>query len=727
MIWPVNCTGLFIFQPIPYQPMKHLYAFLITLASAGVFAQVETTNDTIKNDTELDEIVIEKKKKAIEKRADRTIFNFEDQPHLNSGSLMDGLKKLPGLIISDVAGMMYQGKALQVYMDGRPLNIYSNELTSYMEGLPANSIEKVEIITHPGAEFPATSGGAIINIVSSKNSKQYLSATYSNGYSYTKYDESRHRFNNSLLVSSGGKGYSWQVNGGQSYGDGYQTSRFADDNVLLTQNYSDRVNRFYYLRSGVKIELGKDRLLLNYDFNTNKNTSYVAATGTEIPSGNAFFTDDKSRTDRFYHDGMVTYQKRFEDTQKKLDFRFNYNNNKSDFGLDSRVNDDSVLENNSNQNFVQFKTDYTQDISLLDKTKISAGVLADHLDFTAGSFGTTNLEYTRSTYAAYGETQVTYKKFDFILGGRLESYDIKGNTDTDDLIPFNLTRFFPNATIQYNLMPQVYFNTSFNKKISLPDTGSLNPNNTNYQNPNVGFFGNPNLDPSIFNNYEIELSAFEYFSIGYSYTDAKDIIVNRIIQNENGAASVSVNVPNSSIRNFNIGLPLPYMLFTKGLDAVLKMDFNPDEINFIYLYAGNQLHDIPGLDTKAVWNFHVSSQIILPAKVKFMANFSTTTTGGNYYYYTVKRPAYQSLDLTFSRKFLSDNLSVSVYVNDLLNTNKQEFGAVGTNLHYNSSFDSRRAGISLSYKIPTRNKQAEESNILNNGQQQQPSQDGVIK
>ncbi|MGQ3086032.1 outer membrane beta-barrel family protein, partial [Flavobacterium sp.] len=433
-----------------------------------------------------------------------------------------------------------------------------------------------------------------------------------------------------------------------------------------------------------------------------------------------------SMTDRFYHDGMITYQKRFDNTLKKLDFRLNFNNNKSDFGMNSRLNDANVLENNSDQNFVQFKTDYTQEFNVLDKTKVNAGVLADHLDFTAESFGTTNLEYTRSTYAAYAEGQVTYKKFDFILGGRLESYDIKGNTDTDDLIPFNLTRFFPNATIQYNLMPQVHINTSFNKKISLPDTGSLNPNNTNYQNPNVGFFGNPNLDPAIFNNYEVELSAFEYFTIGYSYTDAKDIIVNRIIQNDDGAASVSVNIPNSSIRNFNIGLPIPYMLFTKGLDAVLKMDFNPDEINFIYLYAGNQLHEIPGIDTKPVWNFNVSSQIILPKKVKLMANFNTTTTGGNYYYYTVKRPAYQSLDLTFSRKFMSDNLSVSLYVNDLLNTNKQEFGAVGTNLIYNSSFDSRRVGLSLSYKIPTRNKQAQESNILNNGQQQQPSQD-VIK
>ncbi|GAW89498.1 TonB-dependent receptor [Flavobacterium psychrophilum] len=85
---------------------------------------------------------------------------------------MEGLKKLPGLILSDVAGMMYQGKQLDVYMDGRPLNISSNELNAYLEGMPANAVEKIEVITQPGAEFPATSGGAIINIITSKKGKK---------------------------------------------------------------------------------------------------------------------------------------------------------------------------------------------------------------------------------------------------------------------------------------------------------------------------------------------------------------------------------------------------------------------------------------------------------------------------------------------------------------------------------------------------------------------------
>jgi outer membrane receptor for ferrienterochelin and colicin len=137
-----------------------------------------TAQETTKKAQELKEVTITKTKKAVEQRADRTIFDFANQPSLSSGSVLEGLKKLPGLIASDIAGMMYQGKQLDVYMDGRPLNISSNELNGFLEGMPANAIEKIEIITQPGAEFPATSGGAILNIITNKNAKNFLSATY---------------------------------------------------------------------------------------------------------------------------------------------------------------------------------------------------------------------------------------------------------------------------------------------------------------------------------------------------------------------------------------------------------------------------------------------------------------------------------------------------------------------------------------------------------------------
>jgi hypothetical protein len=688
--------------------MKYFLTLTAVLLSQLLIAQSETSKDTIKT-SELKEVVVGSKKKSIEQRADRTIFDFSEQSHLNSGSLMEGLKKLPGLIVSDVAGMMYQGKQLEVFMDTRPLNIYSNELTAYLESLPANSIEKVEIITQPGAEFPATSGGAIINIVTSKNAKKYLSATYSNGYSYTKYDQSRHRLNNSLLLNSKNKWFGWQIQAGQNYNEGYQRTNFQNENVVLSKNVSDRINRFYFFKTGLKFDFKKDRLLVNYDFSTSNNNALVDASGV------GFQSSDKSNNELDRNDVAVNYQKRFTDKTKKLDFRFNANSVKNDFELINRNAGNSVLDNGFNQLFYQFKTDYSQDLTFLDKTKFSSGILADKLEFEALNLGITNLDYQRTTLSAYSEFQTSYNKFDFIMGGRLESYSITGNTDSAKLIPFKQTRFFPNATIQYNIIPQVFVNANYNKKISLPNTSALNPNNTSYQNPNVSIFGNPNLEPTIFDNYEVKISAFEYFFVSYSRSDANNQVMNRIIADGSGAASISENIPQITIHNFNFGLPIPYMLFTKGLKETLKFDFNPDEINFLYLYVGHQKHILPDVESKGLWFFNAMSQIVLPSKIKFTANYNTSSTGGNYYYFENRVPFSHQFDVTFAKKFLDNNLSVSLYCNDIFNTNEQGFNALGTNLIYESKNDSRRIGLSLNYKIPTKNKLAkEEGNILNN-------------
>jgi hypothetical protein len=687
--------------------MKYFLTFTVVLLSQLIIAQNETSKDTIKT-AELKEVVVGSKKKSIDQRADRTIFDFSEQSHLNSGSLMEGLKKLPGLIVSDVAGMMYQGKQLEVFMDTRPLNIYSNELTSYLESLPANSIEKVEIITQPGAEFPATSGGAIINIITSKNAKKYLSATYSNGYSYTKYDQSRHRLNNSLLLNSKNKWFGWQIQAGQNYNEGYQRTNFRNENVVLSKNVSDRINRFYFFKTGLKFDFKKDRLLVNYDFSTSNNNALVDASGV------GFQTSDKSNNELDRNDVAINYQKRFTDKTKKLDFRFNANSVKNDFELMNRTSGNSVLDNGFNQLFYQFKTDYSQDLSVLDKTKFSSGILADKLEFEALNLGITNLYYQRTTLSAYSEFQTSYNKFDFILGTRLESYSITGNTDSAKLIPFKQTRFFPNATLQYNIIPQVFVNANYNKKISLPNTSALNPNNTSYQNPNVSIFGNPNLEPTIFDNYEVKISAFEYFFVSYSRSDANNQVMNRIIADGSGAASISENIPQITIHNFNFGLPIPYMLFTKGLKETLKFDFNPDEINFLYLYVGHQKHILPDVESKGLWFFNAMSQIVLPSKIKFTANYNTSSTGGNYYYFENRVPFSHQFDVTFAKKFLDNNLSVSLYCNDIFNTNEQGFNALGTNLIYESKNDSRRIGLSLNYKIPTKNKLAKEEGIILN-------------
>lgn len=731
--------------------MKRNFIIAIGLLFISQLGISQTTKNDTTKEKQIEGVTITKTKKAVEQKADRTIFDFSEQAHLNTGNLSEGLKKLPGLIVSDVAGMMYQGKQLDVYMDGRPLNIGSNDLNTYLEGMPANSVERVEVITQPGAEFPATSGGAIINIITNKNAKNYLSATYSGRYSFTNYEKWRNRTNNSLLLNAKNKYFGWQLNFGQNYRENY-TNGITN---VISQVFSERIQRGYFLKSAVTFDIGKDRLLLNYDVNKNNNDNQVASAGyfplveENLPTRIVnFTTQDQTNNENLRQEASATYQVKFDDKSKKLDINATYNRFDSDFALsgitikDNNQTSPNQLVNASKQNIGTLRIDYSQPVKLLDEGKLSFGGIYEKLFFETSNGSFTNLDYSRQTASTYAELQTKLKKFDFILGLRAEDYDIYGTTKSihnktniiteKNIDSFKDFRIFPNATVQYNFAKQVYFMLNYNKKIQLPNINSLNPNNTNYQNGSIQFGGNPNLQPTIFNNFEAKISAFDYAFIGYNVSIASNQTAqvaekffpdknNTVINNKEAFTLRNgfINLSEMKIHNFNFGLPIPFMLFTKGLKETMKFDVNPDKMNFLYVYAAYQLHQLPDFNSKGFWMYNIMGQFILPKDIKFVATYNNMTKG-NWFYYMMEKPWYHSLDLTATKKFMNDQLTVSLFVNDVLKTQENAVRSVykNANIFLGNTFDAQNFGVSINYKIPTKNKLAKENpNLLKKDKQ----------
>jgi len=728
--------------------MKKTIITLSFLSMAFASAQEKNSTQTTK-EKQIEGVVITKTKKAVEQKADRTIFDFSEQPQLNNGNVLEGIKKLPGLVSTDIAGMMYQGKVLDVYLNGRPLNITSNELNSFLEGMPANSVDRIEVITQPGAEFPATSGGAIMNIITNKNANKYLTATYSGNYSFTNYDKFRSRTSNSLNLNARNKIFGWQLNVGQNY----RESMLSTDQDALLFSDTDRYGRGYFAKSGITFDLGQDRLLLNYDIYHNNNDNYTLSHGdgylpykknlADLREAN-YNSSDGAHTDNLRQEAVVTYQKRFSDKSQKLDFQFGYTKSDSKFAQDNFFQDgtysqnneyfinpgqNNILNNKSDMGIANFKVDYSQPIKLLDGGKVSLGGLYEHQRFDTESKGLTNLEYTRQTTATYLELQAKLKKFDFILGTRAENYDISGITryyekdkNNNDvlaeasLLPFNKFKLFPNASVQYNLMEQVHVTANYNKKISLPSISALNPNNVTFQGPNTQVTGNPNLQPTIFDNYEIKISAFDYAFIGYSVSSAKNQVAQIIRREGKNLFNEQINISEMKIHNFNVGLPVPFMVFSKPLSEIMKFNFNPDKINFMYLYAAYQKHDIANLDNNGFWIFNIMTQVILPKEIKLTANYSYLTPKAGYFYFTAEKPFNNSFDLTLTKKFMDNRLTVSVFANDIFNRQIMQVRSnppQGQSVYLRNKYDTRNFGLSVNYKIPTRNKLAkEDQNIL---------------
>ena len=701
--------------------MKKQIAVLSLLISAMGWAQ-EDKPQAPKKEKEIKEVTITKTKKAVEQKADRTIFDFSEQPNLNTGTALEGIKKLPGLIVSDLTGMAYQGKILDVYMDGRPLNITSNELSAFLEGMPANAIDRIEVVTSPGAEYPATSGGAILNIITSKSAKSYLTATYSGNYSFSNYDKYRSKTNNSILLNSKNRWFGWQLNVGQNYREAMEDSEV--DNI--SKIFNDERNRGYFTKAALTFDFSQnDRLLLNYNLNYSNNDVAVQSNG--IYSGLSYTREDETKSLGLRHEASATYQKRFSGSDRKLDFKFTYVKRDNDFKqenlfLNQIPTNQLVLDNSSDARTAEFRVDFSQPLNLFDKGEISVGGLYDRRYFTTESRGITNLDYQRQTASSYVELQTTIGKLDFILGTRAEDYDISGTTynstthQYDDLHKFKQYRFFPNASVQYNFMKGVNFAVNYNKKISLPSISVLNPNSNTYGNSNYRMTGNANLQPTIYDNIEAEISAFDYIFLGYNLSLGDNEYAQKMTRSGDEVSINYENISSARIHNFNIGFPIPFMIFTKPIKEIKNTinTINTGEVSYLYFYTNYQLQRLPNINN-GFWFFNLNAQIVLPKGIKLNANYNYNLPKGGFYYFQMDKPVNNALDITLSRKFMKDRLNVSLYVYDVFNTTKMALRSIYQipNVLTSDKSDTRTFGISVNYKIPTRNKLAKENpNLL---------------
>ncbi|WP_333878906.1 Plug domain-containing protein, partial [Flavobacterium sp.] len=147
--------------------MKSLSITLCLLFTSMLFAQEAPKTDENKaseNPNELKEVTVyDNKKQYLKVESDKTTISVRDNAMLNSGSSLEAVKKIPGVITSPTGTITLNSKGVTIYIDGAPSSLSGNDLQNYLATLPANAIEKVELIYNPGASFDADASGSIIN------------------------------------------------------------------------------------------------------------------------------------------------------------------------------------------------------------------------------------------------------------------------------------------------------------------------------------------------------------------------------------------------------------------------------------------------------------------------------------------------------------------------------------------------------------------------------------
>ncbi len=672
--------------------------------------------------TNLEEVKIISQKKFIKVDSDKTTISIKDNPLLSTGNSYEAIKKLPGVIAAPTGGLTLNGKGISIYIDGSPSTLSGTDLENYLSSLPANAIEKVELVYNPGASFDANANGSVINIVTSNRKMKGVSGNFNINYNFNKYQKPSPQF----LFNGKEKNLSWQTTFGYNYIDRENSSKngqtftyFSPYKYIDQQKLTVTTNRNLYFRVGTNYRLGKmSNLLFNYNSNfaNDRDVFQGNTTGIEIPK---YTNSGISKTKNSNHEISLQYKTKLDTLGRTFDFTaftnvFNKNPDSKSNALENNLASYNNYKNNFDLLNYYLKYDFSIPFEKLKLTLNTGGKFNTIKVDNIGNYNvnnpiekTINFDYKENNLAFYTELRKKLKKFNFTLGLRYEDFNINRTGIVDAIktnINFTNKNLFPNASILYEITNDVNISTSYSRKISQPSYEVLDPNGSNFDQYNSSK-GNLLLNPSFFDNYDFKISAMEFVQLGANYTVSKDH--NLFILNANPGELVSTQTFQQfdKFKTLSVyaNFPIPLDYFFKGKEEFKKRMNNTDKMNYIYISI-NYIKSLTSgyafsFEAKPVWNYAAQAQIILPWDVKSSFTYFILPSG-TWEIYKITKPI-QEFDMSFNKDFMNKKLKVGIHAFDLFNTNEVNALVSSTNLEtkFYEKQDSRNFRISLSYNF----------------------------
>lgn len=261
------------------------------------------------------------KKQYLKVDSDKTTINVKNNPMLNSGSSLEAVKKLPGIIASPTGGLTLNSKNVTIYIDGMPSSLSGTDLQNYLATLPATAIEKVELIYNPGASFDANASGSIINIVTNTRKMKGINASFNINYNFNKYQKPSPQ----ILLNGKKKNLSWQTMIGYNYIESENKTRngqtfttFNPAEVLAQDNLTVNTNRNFYWRTGTNYKLSeKSNLLFNY--NLNLANDHSDSESTTLGTGIDFINNSRAKNKNNNHEFSLQFKTKLDTLGRTLD------------------------------------------------------------------------------------------------------------------------------------------------------------------------------------------------------------------------------------------------------------------------------------------------------------------------------------------------------------------------------------------------------------------------
>lgn len=677
----------------------------------------------------LDGVDVVAHKDLIQKTTQGFIINAKDNLTQAGGTATDILKNTPTVVVDPEGGITIRGKSPLILINGR------NSSLGATDRIPASSIESIEIINNPSAQYDADAEGGIINIKLKKNTTKGTNGSVGLGAGYGAHG----RLNSSFIINhSTGK---W------NFGLAYDNRFASRTRQAISNRTSFDIPSSYYLnqkRFDNRSEKTQN-LKFNIDYNPNdKNSFSFEAIGNMDGQANdeTLTSLITTQTDSFntknsresieigkekVAEFALSYNHKFSDKRRKLSANastsFNYETENTNITTQSmNVSDDYIgnaflqrTANYQNSNVSNFKIDYVHPVT--QRGTIETGYKAI-TRFTNANFQNLtyiNNEYVKNTaasnifdfkeqvHAAYLQYRSYIGKIDsakwkYDVGLRAEQVMNEGKGVTNNI---NVSRqyfnLFPSANIAYYLNADDYIKLNVSRRINRPGLGQLNPfvDITDSLNQHGG---NPYLKPELVNALELGYNK-EWKKISWStnvfYRYSTNIIRQYISLNNNGVALMQpMNFGNATTYGVESILSVfPTKFWNANVSAScyqLMIDgnnVNTDVVNNVFSWYGKIINNF------SLWK---------GSKLQIIANYNSP----------VGNPQGQSLaiyyaDLGFQQKIWKGKGGLGIVLTDMFNTQIKGNTASASNFNYSRKFkiDTRAIMLTFAYTFGTKFKE----------------------
>jgi outer membrane receptor protein involved in Fe transport len=463
---------------------------------------------------------------------DRKIFNVDKNLMGAGATATDLMKNIPALNVDIDGNVTLRNAAPTIFIDGRPTTIT-------LDQIPSEIIDKVEIITNPGAKYDASGGNAgILNIVLKKNKKTGYNGGIRAGVDSRGMPNFGGDFNlrQNKINFTGSGSYNQRKSISEGITDRNNILSIPS-NIYNVQN-STNTGYFAFFRGGIDYFVdNRNTFSISANYVRGKfDNDQIQKVDSTIKGAFSSYTNVNTLSSSTFENigTQLSYKHNFEKTGHNISSDYNYNESNNSNGSDINSRTFNLGNTQLGLPIIQrglgygnstnhtFQIDYEN--PLTDNSKFEGGArlairdFANLLDQYRFSNSLNNFvlvpsisnkyKFVDQVYAAYGSYSFKVKKWSYQLGLRAESSNYSGtllNSKGTDSANFKVTyplSLFPSAFVTYKINDKQDYQINYSRRINRPNFFQLMPfpDYTDPQNINIG---NAGLRPEFTNSFEM--------------------------------------------------------------------------------------------------------------------------------------------------------------------------------------------------------------------------------